>query len=61
MSNRIKVTKIGKAMTRFEKSLEYLNRKIDERARNGKTNERDDAVYRHYVGRSEDGGRCWSF
>ena len=61
MANRISVAKIGKAITRFEKSVEYLNRKIDERSQSGKTNEDDDAADRHYSGIAEDGGRCWSY
>jgi len=61
MSNRIGVAKIGKAMSHFEKSVKYINRKIDERSQNGKYNEEDDAAYRHYSGRTDDGSRCWSF
>ena len=61
MSNRIKVERIGKAIIRFEKSIEYINRKVDERSQSGKTNEDDDSAYRHYSGIAEDGGRCWSY
>ena len=61
MSNRMTVAKIGKAMSHFEKSLKYINHKIDERAQNGKTNEDGDSAYRHYSGIAEDGGRCWSY
>jgi len=61
MSNRVHVSKIGKSMLRFEKSVEYLNRKIDERSRNGKHNEDDDVASRHFTGIADDGSRCWSF
>ncbi len=61
MSNRMTVAKIGKAMVHFEKTIEYINRKVDERSRNGKTNEDDDAAIRNYSGMSDDGDRCWSF
>jgi len=59
VSNRIKVEKIGKAMGRFEKTVEYINRKIDERSRNGKYNEND--ADRHFSGTTNDGSRCWSY
>jgi hypothetical protein len=58
MSNRIKVAKIGKSMSHFEKTIKFINRKIDERSKNGKYNE--DSVDRHYIG-NNDKGRCWSF
>ena len=61
MANRIAVAKIGKAITRFEKSVEYINRKIDERSQSGKTEEDNDSAHRHYSGIAEDGGRCWSY
>jgi hypothetical protein len=59
MSNRISVAKIGKSMSHFEKSIKYINRKIDERSQNGKFNEND--ADRHYSGTSDDGSRCWSY
>jgi len=61
MSNRVHVSKICKAMLRFEKSVEYLNQKIDERSRNEKRNEDDDVVNRHLIGIADDGSRSWSF
>jgi len=59
MSNRISVAKIGKAMSHFEKSIKYINQKIDERSQNGKYNE--DSVDRNYQGTNDKGERCWSF
>jgi len=61
MSNRISVAKVGKAMVHFEKTIEHINRKIDERTRNGKIHEDDDAAVRNYSGINNDGERCWSF
>lgn len=61
MSKHIKFAKIGNTIRRFEKSIEYINRKIDERSQNGKTNEDDDFSNHHFVGVNDDGGRCWSF
>ena len=59
MSNRISVAKIGKAMARFEQSVKYVNRKIDERSRSGKSNEND--ADRHFSGTTNDGSRCWTY
>lgn len=39
--------------------INYINRKIDERVINGKSNEED--VSNHYVGCADDGSRVWSF
>ena len=61
MSNRISVAKVGKAMVHFEKTVEYINQKIDERSQNGKTNEDNDAAIRNYTGMNNNGERCWSF
>ena len=61
MANRISVAKIGKAMARFEKTVEYINQKVDGRSRNGKQSEENDVAIRHYSGTADDGSRCWSF
>ena len=61
MSNRIKVQKISNAISRFEKSVEYINRKIDERSQNGRTNEDDYKVSNHFSGTDDNGNRCWTF
>ena len=60
MSNHIKVAKIGNTMARFEKTIKYINRRIDERSQSGKNNEENDVAYSHYAG-SNDQGICWSF
>ena len=39
--------------------MDFINRKVDERAVNGKSNE--DYVSNHYVGNADDGSRVWSF
>lgn len=61
MSRAIKFEKIGKAITRFEKSIKYINQKIDERSQAGRINEDSDSAYNHYTGTSDNGGRCWSY
>lgn len=61
MSNRMNVAKCTAAMVRFEKTLDYINRKIDERTRNGKYNEDDNFANNHLKDINSDGSRCWSF
>jgi hypothetical protein len=56
MANRIRNTKITKAMRKFEKNLKKIHQKIDRQ-----NNLKNDYIERHYKGRSDDGSRCWSF
>ena len=61
MCNRIKVESINKAMRYFEKSVQYIDRKIDERSQNGRTNEDSNVAVSHLKHTDSDGNRCWSF
>ena len=60
MSNHMKVAKVTKAMVSFEKTINFINDKIDRRTQSGKINEDDSNVDNH-LNVNSDGSRCWSF
>lgn len=49
----------SKVVKSHQDRMSFINRKVDERSANGKSNEDD--VSNHYIGCADDGSRVWSF